>query len=119
MMNADFDDDMLDADELDLETQQLFAEAGVTANPKDYYFKAEQMPNEDLGQTMVTICPKKYFDAEGHLFDQHLSLDAGGLLDLGDRFEELQEAMFGFDGSVAQAEKILTKRGMTLNSKLT
>ena len=104
--------------DMDPDSIQMYAEAGASNNPSDYYFRVESTPDSLLGPIMISICPKKHFDAEGYLFDQHLTQDNGGPLQLDPRFEELQEAIFGFDGAATEAEDLLKKMGMTLNPQL-
>jgi hypothetical protein len=95
--------------------EPVYAEAGATVNPRDYYFYAIHKTNSLIGGTWVFICPKSFFDKEGYQFDQHLSIDAGGPLNLPDPFDEVAETQFIFNGSVAQAESILKNMGMTRN----
>jgi len=65
-------------------------EAGVTANPQDYYFAVftdkEYMTKYvdgkfiNISRTCAMICPRKFFDQNGHLYDGHVI--AGGPLDI-------------------------------------
>lgn len=95
-------------------------EAGITQNPKDYYFKVEHNPDHDP-PVWAIIQPKKYFDTNGCWFDGHVTLDAGGLLDLDPDYCELCE------GEVESSNESITlqamqadllARGFELNPKL-
>jgi len=114
-MHDDDDEDDTCQIEMDAESQELYDEAGAASNPKDYYFWAENSRDSYLSGTQIAICPKKFYDANGYQFDQHLTIDSGGLLDLPEVLEEIAEASFVFDGSVADAETILINLGMTKN----
>lgn len=61
----------------------------------------------------VIICPKEYWDAQKRLYDGHISVGAGGPLDLPEEFEELQEASFVYHGSAADARTHLLAIGAT------
>lgn len=87
-------------------------------NPADYYFNATYVADSLIPGTHIVICPKVFFDKHGYLYDQHISREAGGPLDLPETLEELQEALFLYTGSVADAIDVLTNLGMELNPRL-
>ena len=83
---SDSDDVLVDGlDEEESYIVNLYKEAGATSNPKDYYFA--------IGITGIYITPSKYLDEHGYMFDQHISVKAGGFLDI--EYEELGEGYFG------------------------
>lgn len=63
----------------------------------------------DEGSTIVTICPKDFFEEEGCCADsgEQESFDAA-MDGLDDRFFEVSDATFEFDGSVEEAIDILS-----------
>lgn len=118
--DADENDEDCDEEgcEVDPEELALWDEAGATGNPKDYYFKVAHDPNHHC-PTMITITPKKYFDAEGYLWDQHISLECGGPLDI--EYAEIAEGIFeplDEGDTVASIEADLRSRGFIHNPNL-
>jgi len=98
-----------DEDESEEETFEL------STDPKTYYFHAtcDEDEEEASEKAFVVITPKE-------CFDNNISLNefVSDTLDLGDKFAEIEEGFFVFDGNVNEAVAELTTKGMTLNSKL-
>ncbi len=65
----------------------------------------------DSEQAVVVFCPKEYWAQEHHAYDNHL----GNRYEpkLGDRFHNLEESMYSFDGTVAEARALLAQLGVT------
>jgi len=115
----DDDDDDDDEDDVDdTDGEYALTDKYLTPNPKDYYFNAGISQDPLSPGTIVSICPRSFFDRYGYPYDQHISQDAGGPLNLDSRFEEMVESVFMFDGSVIQAEIALKQLGMGHNPKI-
>jgi len=107
-------------EELEEEDLELFEEAGITVDPKDYYFKVFTHPNGEV-PISITIVPKKHYDANGYWYDQHISQEAGGLLKLAPDYYELAEVECepaDPKATVASIEADLKARGLIHNPNL-
>jgi len=107
-------------EELEEEDLELFVEAGVTVDPKDYYFKVFSDSMHEP-QIWVTITPKQFYDANGYLFGQHISQEAGGLLKLAPDYYELCEGdceASDPNATVASVEADMKSRGFIHNQNL-
>lgn len=106
-----------DYDEEELEFLQ---EAGATKDPKDYYFRVDTSPDGFI-PIYAVLCPRKFWDKHGYLFDGHVTREAGGLLALDPEYSELTEAQIGPNDenmTMLQMEQDLRQRGFVHNPNL-
>ena len=90
----------------------------LSKKPADYYFNVARGEDTLMPGTSVSICPIKYFDEYGCLYEQHLSKENGGPLGLPETIEELHESAFLFDGTPFEAQAALKNFGLVHNPEL-
>lgn len=107
-----FRDDDDDEDDEDDANKELYGDVEYT-DPSQYLFYAyeyESPWNGDTGEddtsTLIAICPEDYFRGTGFQWDQGIPLD------FNDKFGEVLEGLFEYEGTVEEARAELLSMGL-------
>jgi hypothetical protein len=100
-----------DENDVDEDTGSNMRDYEPPTDPSAYCFYVCEAPdmfgNDDDGLvTAVSITPIDYFKQTGYMYDQHANIE------LGDRFDEIMEGHFIYDGTVEEAREELLKLGL-------
>lgn len=101
--------------EFDPEVQEVIEDFNDTYGykmGKDFIFA---MINDDDDGIMLAIQPKSYWDNEHCQYDQHMSVDNGGVLNIPDDFEEIAESTFVYYNDVVTCINTLVQLGIKFN----
>lgn len=101
--------------EFDPEIQEVIEDFNDTYGyemGKDFIFA---MINDEEDQPMLAIQPKSYWDNENCQYDQHITKDNGGVLDLPYDFEEIAESTLVYQGDLITCINTLVQLGIRYN----
>ena len=112
------DEDYEEFDEQIEEVKEEFKESYGYEMGNDFIFSiAEDVnPEPGYGKFILAINPKSHWDNEKCQYDQHISLTSGGVLNLPEEFEEVEESTFVYLGtSVTGCIEKLIKKDIKFN----
>lgn len=93
-------------------TELARLEVKVDEEPDSDYLEMYFHVDTDDGETVVTICPTKFFKEDGCCADSAFQPEFDAAMKgIEDQFEELTDATYGFEGSEEDARKILLAHG--------
>lgn len=84
----------------------------LPSNPSDYYFKMDNDPNY-VPPDFFLITPKAYWDANKHLYDQHMPV-INTILN-NNQFYETEESIYEYQGLASAGRSLLLSLGFVEN----